>query len=415
MITHAVRDELANRWSSLGLRTKRVHLEMGPVLVNRTAVYQMCRSASGELAARGFRVNCSALLARLGPDAEPSGPRERDLFERSRRWLSDAVGNPAYFLKQTRHLKGLWARLRHARGTSLFFDPFYTLFFGGLSRGVVLVYDTTCVTDPDWHPPGVGSLYEAALARLARSRFHFVAASRNTADQLRVNWGVAPSRITVQHLGLFPPAPPDLDAGKYPSAPYLLFVGSLENRKNLLGLIRAYRTSGLFLQHGIRLRLIGLKNEDNHPISVEARATPGVDVGGFASAGEITASYQGCLAFVYPSLCEGFGLPLLEAMHHGCLCLSTICGASPEVSSDAALYVNPYDSDDVSRGLRRLIELPETERRALQSRARQRAATFTWSRFYDGLAGVLRHHGSGARTGSSAAKAPQRCILTTDH
>src|SRR5262249_30678081 len=68
-------------------RLPRVHCELGPVLVNRTAVYQMCRAAPGELAARGFRVRSSALLARLGGDAEPAGPREGRLFARSRRWL----------------------------------------------------------------------------------------------------------------------------------------------------------------------------------------------------------------------------------------------------------------------------------------------------------------------------------------
>src|SRR4051812_33108217 len=106
-------------------RAPHVHCELAPVLVNRTAVYQMSIAAPRELATRGFTVNCSALLARVGPDAEPLGPRERELFERSRCWVGDAAGNPAYFLKKTRFVKGLWARMRHARGVSLFFDPLY--------------------------------------------------------------------------------------------------------------------------------------------------------------------------------------------------------------------------------------------------------------------------------------------------
>jgi glycosyltransferase involved in cell wall biosynthesis len=96
------------------------------------------------------------------------------------------------------------------------------------------------------------------------------------------------------------------------------------------------------------------------------------------------------LAFVYPSFCEGFGLPLLEAMERGCVCLSTNMGASPEVAGDAALYVNPYAVNEIATGLRRLANLPESERQALQTKARQRAATFTWKRFHDGLATVLR-------------------------
>jgi glycosyltransferase involved in cell wall biosynthesis len=370
-------------------QAQRIHLELGPVLVNRTAVYQMCRTAPRELAARGFAVQSSALTALLGPDAEPETARERRRFDRSARWLRGAAANPTWFLK-TRHLPGLLPRLRHARGISVFFDPLYPLFFGGLDQGVVLVYDTTPVTDPDWHPPGVGELYNAAFRFLARGRFHIVCSSRNTADHLRVNWGFAPSRLTVLPLGLFPPEPPEIPAGKYPDAPFLLFVGSLDLRKNVPTLMRAYRASGLLASHGLRLRLIGHSHDDKHPIHAIARTVPGVDMGGFTNAGEITASYRDCFAFVYPSLLEGFGLPLLEAMHHGCLCLSTICGASPEVSGDAAIYVNPYDFGDVVRGLRHLVEMPAARRAHLKESARTRAADFRWSYFYDGLADVLR-------------------------
>jgi lipopolysaccharide transport system permease protein len=371
------------------VRSPRVHCELGPVLVNRTAVYQMCKAAPRELAARGFQVNSSALLARLDSAAEPVGPRERALFERSERWLRGAGANPAWFLK-SRHLPGLRARWRHARGVSLFMDPLYPLFFTNLDRGVVVAHDTTPVTDPDWHPPGVGRLYEVAFDRIARGRFHIVAPSRNTADHLRVNWGVAPSRLTVLHEGVFSFPEPEVPAGKYAEAPFLLFVGALDPRKNVEGLIRAYAAAGLYAGHGLRLRLIGFPQADDHPVRVLARSTPGVDVAGFTSAGEVAAAYRDCFAFVYPSLCEGFGLPLLEAMHHGCLCLSTICGASPEVSGGAALYADPYDHDELTRGLRRLVEMPDNERQRLRHKARDRAATFTWDRFFDGLADVLR-------------------------
>jgi glycosyltransferase involved in cell wall biosynthesis len=169
-----------------------------------------------------------------------------------------------------------------------------------------------------------------------------------------------------------------------------LFVGSLEGRKNVEGLIRAYAASGLLAERGVRLRLVGLPQGEGHPLMALARATPGVDVTGFLSAEELAAAYRDCLAFVYPSFCEGFGLPLLEALHHGCVCLSTLTGASPEVACDTALYVNPYNLDEVALGLRRVANLSPEERRRLQERARQRAAHFTWARFHDGLAQVLR-------------------------
>ncbi len=369
-------------------RFPRIHCELGPVLVNRTAVYRLCRALPGELARRGFRVSSSALLARLPPDGvEPVGPLQRRLYGLSLRWLNGAVNRPRLFRVLRPVAGAVLSRLR-VRGFPLFLDPLYLLFHGRPDRGLVFVYDVTPATDPGWHGAGVGRLYRLAFDELARSRCHVIATSRNTADHLRVNWGVAPSRLSVLSLGLFPrpePAPP----AAAPAAPFLLFVGSVEPRKNVAGLIRAFTASGLFVRRGVRLRVVGAVPGVDDPTAALARRTPGVDLVGFADDADLAAAYRDCLAFVYPSFCEGFGLPLLEAMHHGLACLAPTTGASPEVGGDAALYVNPYSSDDVVEGLCRVAELSKDERRRLEERARERAASFTWQRFYDGLAEVL--------------------------
>src|SRR5262249_38903751 len=160
-----------------------VHCELAPILVNRTAVYKMCRRAPGELRQRGFQVSCSALLARLSAvDAEPHTRLERHLLERSRRWLLWAIRRPGLF-RRTHRLAGLMTRWRHGRGTLLSLDPLYPLFYGAPDCGVVICYDITPVTDPHWHPEGVGYLYELAYAQLARSRFHIVASCQDTANQ----------------------------------------------------------------------------------------------------------------------------------------------------------------------------------------------------------------------------------------
>jgi glycosyltransferase involved in cell wall biosynthesis len=367
-----------------------VHCELAPILVNRTAVYKMCLQAPGELQQRGFHVTCSALLARLSPNnAEPCNRLERHLLERSRRWLLWAIQRPGWF-RRTHRLAGMMTRWRHG-GTLLSLDPLYPLFHGAPDRGVAIAYDITPITNPEWHPPGVDALYDEAYAHLARSRFHIVASCQHTADQLQARWAIPPSRITVLPLGLF--AMPESDAdtpANNVEPPFFLFVGTVEPRKNVAGLIRAYADSGLFAERGIRLRLVGMKNAEDHPIMVQARSTPGVDLAGFVSDGELAAAYRQCLAFVYPSFCEGFGLPLLEAMHRGCLCLSTRTGASPEVAGDAALYVDPYDVADIAHGLRQIAALDPKLAISLRQRARQRASGFTWRRFYDGLADVLR-------------------------
>jgi glycosyltransferase involved in cell wall biosynthesis len=379
----------------------RVHCELAPVLINRTAVYKMCRAVPRALAQRGFNVTCSALLAKLPPDsALPSTAWNRRLFDYSRRWLHWAIRRPKLFDK-TRRLSGLATALRASKSLPLFFDPLYLLFYGEPERGVVLVYDITTVTEPSWHGETVSRLYARAFQLLARSPCHVVASCENTADQLRVNYGIAPSRLTVLHLGLFDLPEPAFNPRLSTFGPkiedrrskieeqFLLFVGQMEPRKNVPGLIQAYARSELYESHGLRLRIIGSVPGDDHPGVQLARATPGVDLMGFVGEDELASSYATCFAFVYPSFCEGFGLPLLEAMHRGCVCLSTCTGASPEVAGDAALFVNPYSVADIADGLNRLAGLDQSERERLSTRARRRAGQFTWPKFYDGLARVL--------------------------
>jgi glycosyltransferase involved in cell wall biosynthesis len=360
------------------------------VLINRTAVYKMCKAMPGELRRRGFQVSCSALLARLDPDrAEPITRLDHRLFQLSQRWLRWALTRPGFFHKTSR-LTGVAPSWLHRHGTSIFLDPLFVLFYGAPQTGIVLVYDITTVTDAGWHQPAVSRLYAHVFDLLARSRCHLVSSCQCTADELRVNWGIAPSRITVLPLGLFSLPSPLRGPGSTNQAPFLLFVGNLEPRKNVPGLIRAYSASGLFDSQGMRLRIIGSLPADDHPVLTLARGTPGVDVLGFVSDEELAASYEQCRAFVYPSFCEGFGLPLLEAMHRGCVCLSTTIGASPEIAGDAALYVNPHAPAEIVEGLRRVASLTPAQRKCLAERARERAQTFNWRRFYDGLAKVVR-------------------------
>src|SRR3989442_13696262 len=91
----------------------RVHCELGPVLINRTAVYKMCKAVPGELARRGLRVSCSALLARLAPDkTEPPNPWEHRLFRFSERWLHWAITRPGLF-SRTHFATGIVPRWQH--------------------------------------------------------------------------------------------------------------------------------------------------------------------------------------------------------------------------------------------------------------------------------------------------------------
>ena len=111
----------------------------------------------------------------------------------------------------------------------------------------------------------------------------------------------------------------------------------------------------------------------------EASRRDDVRVLGQVSDEDLTALYQACTVFCYPSLYEGFGLPLLEAMTAGAACVTSSVSSLPEVGGDAVLYVDPQSVDEIRAAIERLLG-SEDERRLLGERARQRAGEFSWDR-----------------------------------
>jgi glycosyltransferase involved in cell wall biosynthesis len=94
---------------------------------------------------------------------------------------------------------------------------------------------------------------------------------------------------------------------------------------------------------------------------------------------DLAALYQACTVFCYPSLYEGFGLPLLEAMAAGAACVTSSVSSLPEVGGDAVLYVDPISVAEIRAAIERLLGSVE-DRSVLGDRARQRAAEFSWDR-----------------------------------
>jgi glycosyltransferase involved in cell wall biosynthesis len=168
------------------------------------------------------------------------------------------------------------------------------------------------------------------------------------------------------------PGHPSLDA------PYVLAVGTLEPRKNLERLIDAWNALGEAGRAGHVLALVGPIGWDAAPILAAAREND-ARLLGRVSEDELRALYAGAAAFAYPSLYEGFGLPVLEAMAAGAPVLTSSISSLPEVAGDAAVLVDPRDVAAIGDGLRRLLG-DAALAADLRERGRARAAAFSWER-----------------------------------
>ena len=167
--------------------------------------------------------------------------------------------------------------------------------------------------------------------------------------------------------------------GLVPGA-YVLAAGTLEPRKNLERLIAAWAALPADVRAGRRLALVGPPGWELDGIL--AAASTGADevvLTGFVSDEELAALYAGCAVFAYPSLYEGFGLPVLEAMSAGAPVVTSSVSSLPEVAGDAALLVDPLDVGALCAALGRVLGDAALAAR-LRSAGRARAGSFSWER-----------------------------------
>lgn len=157
------------------------------------------------------------------------------------------------------------------------------------------------------------------------------------------------------------------------STPYFLFVGTIEPRKNMIGLIEAWRE--VRKSHAVDLVIAGRTRSDAPPIAPEA----GLRLMGAVADQELPALYSGALAVVYPSLYEGFGLPVLEAMQCGAVVITSRDPAIMEVAADAAICIEASDMKGIAGALRAVAE-NSAKFAPLRDRAKARAREFSWKR-----------------------------------
>jgi glycosyltransferase involved in cell wall biosynthesis len=269
---------------------------------------------------------------------------------------------------------------------------------GGLK--VITIHDLDFLDHPERTRAEIRRDYPALVREHAARADLVVVVSEDTARQVESRLGVSRARMVLCGSGVpawIASAPTrDPVAGRG----YILFVGTLNARKNIKGLLDAYSLLVGRRPDAPRLVLIGRETPEAGPWLEAARAGPlagRVDVLGYLSESERRLAYLGARMLVLPSFHEGFGIPALEAMALGVPVVASNRGALPEVVGEAGLLVDPDDASDIARGIDRLLNDGQLWRECV-SRGRLRARGFTWdasaSRLLERLRQCLDQPGS---------------------
>lgn len=289
----------------------------------------------------------------------------------------------------------LWTHFRLAlelmrRKPDVLFVPSHVLPLICPVPGVVTVHDLGYLAYPEAHRRFDRWYLDWTTRRHTRVAAHLLADSAATRQDLIHHYDADPARITVVYPGLNPTFhpvnnPDQLDAVRmrYNIQPdYVIHVGTLQPRKNITRLLDAFERvhNSQFTIHDSQLVLAGQPGWLADDLIARATAmSDRVRLLGHVAQADLPALISGARALAMPSLYEGFGFPVLEAMACGTPVVTSNVSSLPEVAGDAALLVDPHDTDALADALTRLLTNDDL-RAELRQRGLQRAHQFTWQR-----------------------------------
>jgi alpha-1,3-rhamnosyl/mannosyltransferase len=251
------------------------------------------------------------------------------------------------------------------------------------TRVTATLYDLTCWLLPETHSAATLQGAKAFADRVVKSAAGLIAISGHTRDDAVRILGLRPERIAVIYPGVAPaffdpPAPAPAASRRGLQRPYILFVGTIEPRKNVAALLDAYGALPQSLREEFDLVVVGSPGwKDESTLARLGASEPGVRYLGYVPEDDLPALTAGATVFAYPSLYEGFGLPVAQAMAAGVPVVTSHTSALPEITGEAALHVDPRSSAELAAALARLLLSPALRSR-LRDEGRRRAQRFRW-------------------------------------
>jgi glycosyltransferase involved in cell wall biosynthesis len=291
----------------------------------------------------------------------------------------EAAASPA--LPGTVWLQTAAARAARRAGADAFFGSLGILPLLSSLPGVATVHDLTPLLFPEWHSRKNRLGFNPFIGATVRRARRIVAVSDATRRDLVAAFPDAAPKTVVVHNGIEPEAPAALAPAPHAGRPYVLFVGTLEPRKNVSRLVAAMESiwdrrpdfPDLVLAGGD-----GWGMEEFTERVAHSRHAERVARAGYLGPGERARWLANARVFAYPSLYEGFGFPPLEAMAQGTPVVGSSASSLPEVMGDTGLLPDPASVPDIAAALEKAHDDADFRRRAAAEGPR-RAGTFTWA------------------------------------
>jgi glycosyltransferase involved in cell wall biosynthesis len=315
---------------------------------------------------------------------------------RGRGWLPSDIGDGVHEVPgrmPTGGVRWLWdslsvPRLEWLAGEAdVVHGPNYRVPPTSRAASVVSVHDVSFEHGPPFGSPA-GRAHRRSVRAAVRAGAWIHTDSEYVAAEIRAIYPIEPHRVVAVPLGVrLPPAGPH----PAPGAPYVLALGAADRRKGLTTLVAAFDALAS-TNRDLRLIHAGPGGNASGELADAVDRSPHRDRIlrlGWVDNGKRSALIEQAAAVAYPSLYEGFGLVVLEAMAAGRPVVTTPVAAIPEVAGDAALYADAGDADALAGHLQRVLDDQELAAE-LGARGRSSAAGFTWERTADGLTDIYR-------------------------
>ncbi len=292
------------------------------------------------------------------------------------------------FQDWSRHRAQLWEQivfpsLARRHGCALAHHPITTCstWQAGL-KTVVTLHDLNFYLHPEWFSRSFRLVLRFFALPGIRRADCVVTISDYVRGQILEHLHLPPDKVKRIYNGVKFQAdktsPQELTASR---PPYILCVGSLQPHKNLPRLIRAYLQLRVE-QPDLELWVVGRPQPrfSKQPELTELLQSPGVKLLGYLSDADLAAAYRHARVFCFPSLEEGFGLPLLEAMQAGTLVVTSQTSCLPEIGGPACEFIDPLSETSLTQGLRQMLLLPDEERHKRIEQGRLWTNQFSWQR-----------------------------------